>query len=271
MKVPSSNLSRQGGSTLIELLVTMAILTLILTLAVQVAESARMAIKLTESQSSNDATARLIFDRISRDLSQILIREDARIELKSKPGNDAFAFLTQAKGFTTTGAAGERNVSLVSYSLVHDASLGEQLLRGSCGHLCNDAASDALTLDASLPFPAISANNLQTLSNQLLRLEIEYLIEETSGVTVEVTPPATSESLRGLIITLITLDDQGRRVLKPSIQTAVAANFPDASPGTNTLKTWSLKRDEMARSGIPGLPKAVFQSLRCYQRTFLIP
>ena len=49
------------------------------------------------------------------------------------------------------------------------------------------------------------------------------------------------------------------------------AGFPDAARGENTLKIWSQKRDNLAQSGIPGLPKDVFQSIRCYQRTFLIP
>ena len=271
MNLPPSRLSRRGGSTLIELLVAMAILTLILTLAVQVAESARTAITLTASISSNDATARLTFDRISRDLSQMVVRQDARIEFKSKPGNDAFAFLTLSKAFTAAGAVGDRGASLVSYSLVHDASVGSTLQRGSCGHLFADAAGEALKLDPNRPFPAIAPDNLQTLSNNVLRLELEYLIQGNRDVSLEVTPPANPAHLRGLVISLITLDERARRVLKPDLQADLAARFADATPGKNTLTTWSIQRDDLAKSGLPGLPKDVLRSLRCYQRTFLLP
>ena len=271
MKHASSNPSGRGGFTLIELMATMIILAIILIMAVQVTESARLATRLTESKSSNDAIARLTFERIHRDLAQMVVREDARIEFKSKAGNDAFAFLTRAKGFTDAGAEGQRDVSLVSYSLRHDATAGEKLLRGSCGHLFGEAAGASLKLDASLPFPAISTDNLQTLSTNVIRLEIEYLIQGDTGVTMETTAPATSENLRGLVITLATLDDRGRRAIKPDRLEDLVAGFPDAVRGENTLKIWSQKRDNLAKSGIPGLPKDVFQSIRCYQRTFLIP
>ena len=267
----SSKPSGRGGFTLIELLATITVLAIILIMAVQVTDSARLAVRLAESKSANDAIARMTFERINRDVAQMVVRDDARIEFKSKAGNDECAFLTRAKGFTAAGAEGQRDVSLVSYSLLQDATAGGKLLRGSCGHLFGENAGDALKLDASLPFPAISSDNQQTLTNNVIRLEIEYLIQGNTGVTMEITAPATSENLRGLVITLATFDNRGRRAIKPNRLEELVARFPDAAPGQNTLKVWSLKRDELARSVIPGLPKDALQAIRCYQRTFLIP
>ena len=251
-------------------MVTMAVLTIILTMALQVTESARSAVRLTESKSSNDAIAREVFDRINRDLSQMLVRKDVRIEFNAKSGNDEIAFLTQSKGFTTSGDVGERGVSLVSYSLQHDPTVGEKLLRGSRGHLFTDTPGDALKLDVDLPFPVIAPDNLQLLSDNIIRFEVEYLIQGNTGVTLEINPPVTSEKLRGLVITLVTLDDRGRRAIKPGTLPSLAAKFPDAATAKSTLATWSLNRDAFAKVGIPGLPKDVLQSIRCYQRTFLI-
>jgi prepilin-type N-terminal cleavage/methylation domain-containing protein len=267
---PSSHPTRRAGFTLIELVVSMAVLTIMLTMVLQITNSARNAVKLTESKSNNDAIARRAFDRISRDLAQIVIRDDARIEFKSNPGNDQISFLTRAKGFTAAGDAGDRDVSLVSYSILYDATAGERLLRGSCGNLFAVASPAALKLDASLPFSAVSPDNLQLLSNNVIRFEVEYLIQGASGVTQEITAPATSQNLRGLVITLVTLDDWGRRAIKPDHLESLTANFTDAATGKQTLKTWSLKRDELAKSGIAGLPKDALQSIRCYQRTFMI-
>jgi prepilin-type N-terminal cleavage/methylation domain-containing protein len=271
MNLSSTSDSRRAGFTLIELIVTMSILSIILVMALQVTESARNSIRLTESKSSNDAVARETFERINRDLSQMVVRKDARVEFKSKSGNDAFAFLTCSKGFTAAGAVGDRGVSLVSYALLHDVTLGGKLVRGSRGHLFGDVASDALKLDNSIPFPTIVPDNLQTLTYNVIRFEVEYLVQGSTGVTIEVTPPATTDNLRGLVITLVTLDDRGRRAIKPDRLDDLANRFPDAANGENTLKTWSRKRDDMAKSGIPGLQKDVLQSIRCYQRTFLIP
>lgn len=271
MNLSSPDPVGRGGFTLIELIVTMFILSIILTMTLQITESARSTVKLTESKSSNDAIARETFDRINRDLSQLIVRNDARIEFKSKSGNDEIAFLTQSKGFTASGKIGERGVSLVSYSLLHDPTVGEKLLRGSLGHLFTNISSDALKLDENLPFPAIAPDNLQTLSNNVIRFEVEYLVLGGTGVTLDINPPITSEKLRGLVITLVTLDNRGRRAVKPGNLESLAARFPDAAVGTSTLKVWNLKRDDFAKSGIPGLPKDVLQSIRCYQRTFLIP
>ncbi len=267
---PSPHPTRRAGFTLIELVVSMAVLTIMLTMVLQITDSTRNAVKLTESKSNNDAIARQAFDRISRDLAQIVIRDDARIEFKSNPGNDQIAFLTHTKGFAAGGSTGDRDVSLVSYSILYDATVGEKLLRGSSGNLFADAPAAALKLDASLPFPAVSQDNLQMLSNNVIRFEVEYLIQGVTGVTQEITAPATSQNLRGLVITLVTLDDWGRRAIKPDRLESLAANFTDAATGKHTLKTWNLKRDELAKSGIAGLPKAALQSIRCYQRTFLI-
>ena len=268
---PSSHPTRLAGFTLIELIVSMAVLTIMLTMILQITNSTRNAVKLTESKSNNDAIARRAFDRISRDLAQIIIRDDARIEFKSNPGNDQISFLTRTKGFTASGGAGDRDVSLVSYSILYDPTVGEKLLRGTSGKLFAFDSADALKLNASLPFPAISPDNLQLLSNNVIRLEVEYLIQGGSGVTQEITAPATSQNLRGLVITLVTLDDWGRRAIKPYRMESIAVNFTDAALGKRTLKTWSLKRDELAKSGIAGLPKDALQSIHCYQRTFLIP
>jgi prepilin-type N-terminal cleavage/methylation domain-containing protein len=267
---PSSHPTRRAGFTLIELVVSMAILTIMLTMVLQITNSARNAVKLTESKSNNDAIARRAFDRISRDLAQIVIRDDARIEFKSNPGNDQIAFLSRTKGFTASGGAGDRDVSLVSYSILYDPTLGDKLLRGSSGNLFADAPAAALKLNASLPFPVVSEDNLQMLSNNVIRFEVEYLIQGGSGVTQEITAPATSQNLRGLVVTLVTLDDWGRRAIKPDSLESLAANFKDATIGKRTLETWNLKRDELAKSSIAGLPKDALQSIRCYQRTFLI-
>jgi prepilin-type N-terminal cleavage/methylation domain-containing protein len=266
----SSNPSGRSGFTLIELMVTMAILSIILIMAVQVTETARAASRLTESSSVNDAIARRTFDRIARDLSQMVVREDARIEFTSKLGNDEFAFITRTTGLTAGATVGDRGVSVVSYSLIHDADVGAKLVRGSRGHLFAGSGNDALNLNRDVPFPATPAANLHSLSNNVIRLEIEYLVESVSGViTRVVTAPTTSENLRGLVVTLVTLDDRALRAIKPARLAALAANFPDAST-EDTLKVWSDKRNTLAKSGISGMPKLVAQSIHAYQRTFLI-
>lgn len=267
-----SNIHRDsGGFTLIELIVSMTILSIILLMALQVIDMSRNAIRISSAKSNNDAIARRAFDQIGRDLSQIVVREDARIEFKTIAGNDKIAFLANKRGLTAAAAVGDRSVALVSYELVHDATSGERLLRGSIGYKFADKAGDALKLDASQNFPAIPTSNLQSVSNNLIRMEIEYLIRGSTGITREINAPATSENLRGLVISIVTLDDPSLRVVDVARLPDLAGKFTDATTSKNTLETWSKIRDDLAASGLSGLPKSSLRSIHCYQRTFLIP
>lgn len=270
MIVPNKQ-ARAGGFTLMELMVTMAILTVILLMASQVTESSRNAIRISEGRSLNDAIARRAFDQITRDLSRMIVREDARIEFKGQSGNDKIAFLTQARGLTTTEVVGERAVSLVSYELVRNTTLGEQLVRGSRGHQFDDSAEDALNLDPTKPFPDIAPDNLQPVSNNIIRFEVEYLIEGPTGVTRKTTAPDTNTNLRGLVVSLVTLDDRGRRAVRPDGIANLAAKFTDASNTKNTLETWTKTRDDLTKSSHAGVSREVLQSIRCYQRTVITP
>lgn len=259
------------GFTLMELMVTMAVLSVILVLALQVTESSRNAIRTSEGLSVNDAIARRAFDQIARDISQMIVREDARIGFKSQSGNDKLAFLTHARGLTGIEAVGERSVSLVSYELSRDTALGEQFVRGSRGHQFDDGAADSLSLDPTQPFPAIAPDNLQPVSNNIIRFEVEYLIQGPTGITREITPPDTTENLRGLVVSLVTLDDRGRKAIRPAGIPDLAEKFTDATSSKNTLETWSKTRDDLTKSGYPGVSRDVLQSIRCYQRTVLTP
>ncbi|OYV03366.1 MAG: hypothetical protein CFE26_21305 [Verrucomicrobiales bacterium VVV1] len=255
----------RGGFTLIELLVTVSLLSIVLLLATQVIPSARSSIRLSEGRSNADAAARRAFDQVNLDLSEILIRPDARIEFETRSGDDRIAFLTGRRGYSAAGV-GERGVSLVSY--LHD---GKDLLRGSRGHQFDDAAANALSLDPSAAFPAISTDNQQSVGGQILRFEVEYLIKRTDTVTIESISPKTSENLRGLIISLVVLDPFGMRSLDDPQRAALVGEFPDSSDGSSTLERWNDKRDQLARNGLSRIPRDVLQSIRCYQRTFLLP
>jgi len=98
------------GFTLIELMVTTAILSLILVMAMQVVESARNSIRIAESKSNNDAVARQVFDRISSDISTMQAGAFARIEFNTNNGNDEIAFLSSTPGLTDKGIPGKRAI-----------------------------------------------------------------------------------------------------------------------------------------------------------------
>jgi prepilin-type N-terminal cleavage/methylation domain-containing protein len=289
MKTSRQSHQPTRGFTLIELIVTMSILSVILLMALQVTESTRRSIRVSEAKSINDAIARRAFDQISRDFAQMVVRDDARIEFKSNSGNDTFQFYTNTRGLTTGGNVAERGVTLVSYNTPYDNERGYELTRGTLGHDFNQAPGSALNLnfDPNNPnnnntFPAISADSLQALSNNIFRFEVQYLYENPAPaannpqITREIREPNSTtnfaqKTLRGVTITLATLDDRSRRAVQISRLETLANLFPDATANADTLATWTTERDRLALAGSANLPKDALQSIRCYQRTFLIP
>jgi prepilin-type N-terminal cleavage/methylation domain-containing protein len=273
---PLSSRSGEAGFTLIELLVTIAILSIILLMAMRVTESARDSIRIAESMSNNDAIARQAFDQITRDVSNMRTDGFARIEFSDKSGNDEIMFLSNNPGFTDAGGVGKRGVSQINYTISNDSTEGDRLVRSTRGF---DFNGD-LKLDPAQSFTAIAAGNEIVASNNVIRFEVEYLIGETNltdpanpitTITREINAPDTTENLRGLVISLVTVDAWTRRALRPDRLQDIAEKFPDAALGANTLKTWSDTRDDLARSGLSGYPRQALQSIRCYQRTILTP
>ncbi len=263
-------ITRRYGFTLIELIVAMVILSIILVLSLQLTGFATDSVRVSESRVFNDSAARRVFDQIGNDLSQMVVRGDARIEFESKAGNDQFSFLAAMPGLTATDP-GNRPVSLITYAIASDAEEGERLLRGSRGHGYADSGSDSLILDPDKPFPAISQGNIDPISKNILRMEVEYLVEKTGKVEKVILPPDKLDDLRGVVISLVTVDDRSRRAIKVSRQKTVADEFGDAVTTKSTLDAWTEKRNALAVAGIPDIPKEALKNIRCYQRTFLIP
>ncbi len=269
MRISPAPSGQPRGFTLIELMATLTILTLILTMALQVVESSRNSIRVSQSRAENEGTARRVFSQLERDFAGIVVRPDVRIELDSRQGDDRLAFLTRRRGLAKSGDIGARPVSLVAYEIDRDTPQAGEFLRGSIGYQYG-GGTDAPVLDANKPFPTISGSARQTLSIDVLRLEIEYLIRRGDEVVRDSEPPKKPADLRGLVVTIATIDSQGRRAIGAGRMTGLAARFPDASPARDTLVVWSKGRDDLV-SDEKSLPREALQSIRCFQRTLLLP
>ncbi len=290
---PSPSIRPSTGFTLIELIVTMSILSIILLMALQVTESTRRSIRVSEAKSINDGIARRAFDQIGRDISQMIVRDDARIEFKSKTGNDTLQFYANTRGLTDSAAVADRSVSLVSYVNEYDHDRGYELKRSTRGSDFDAGAGKNLSLnydslkpnDAATAFdPVASAKNFQVLSTNIFRFELQYLYEDpnatTNKILVKMDEPNSSAAsneipaqkyLRGVIVTLATIDDRSRRAMQIGRLETLAGLFPEATANADTLTQWTKERDQLAATGSASLPKDALQSIRCYQRTFLIP
>lgn len=122
---------RSLAFTLVELLVSMAILVLLITVVVQIVDGAQKTTGASKSRLECDAEARTVFDRMALDLSRMPNRKDLdyMFDLTAGPsttganGSDAFFFYSEAPAAYTGGANTEDSVSLVGYRINTDYQL----------------------------------------------------------------------------------------------------------------------------------------------------
>ena len=135
------------GFTLVELLVSMAVLVLLVVLVTQLTNGAASTIRSSGKHMDSDTQARLIFGRMSEDFSKMLKRPDVdystfksatpgmlpsppyspniAVNTQTQSGNDQLAFYAETTGYysgagTAPGGAKKAATSLVAYNTAAD-------------------------------------------------------------------------------------------------------------------------------------------------------
>lgn len=127
--------TRRAGFTLVELLVSMAVLALILVLVSQMLNATRTITLMGSKQMDADAGARALFDRMAIDIASAVKRADVDYYLKGRPagnvqtGNDQIAFYSEVPGYYPSPSS-QSPVSLVAYRLPPDRFRIERLGKG---------------------------------------------------------------------------------------------------------------------------------------------
>jgi prepilin-type N-terminal cleavage/methylation domain-containing protein len=108
--------SRKTGFTLVEVLVAMAILSILVAIIGTVFSSATQSVTAGTSHLESDSEARLVFDRMADDFDNMLKRTDVDYIFAKEDGNDKMFFFSHAPGYTdVAGDANASSTSLVGY------------------------------------------------------------------------------------------------------------------------------------------------------------
>ena len=228
--VPHS--SSQSGFTLLELLISMAVLALLSVLVLQLTGGATTVVASSRKRLDADNQARLIFDRMANDFARMTKRKDADCIFAKLDGggqNDAMFFFSEAPAYfnSTNSTTTKSTVALVGYRInFNNASypntpvlerLGKGLTwDGKTGTTTPGGTVFLTTPSGSAtpdPTSTIAGNwqNLGTLaganasayadgndpdytvlSDQVYRLEIAFLLTDGNVSTMPVTNPATT-------------------------------------------------------------------------------
>jgi type II secretory pathway pseudopilin PulG len=123
---------RRAAFSLVELLVSMAILVLLITVVVQIVNGAQKTTGASKARLECDAEARTVFDRMALDFGRMVNRKDVDFIVNKDAGNDSIYFFSEAPALSPTGVTTtnpQQPVSLVGYRVNTDYQL-ERLGKG---------------------------------------------------------------------------------------------------------------------------------------------
>ena len=293
---------RPGAFSLVELLVTAAVLAVLIGLIVQLLGSAQKATDLGHRHMDADEQALALFDRMANDIGQMVKRADVDYFLKNatqpQPGNDQLAFYSQVPGYYP-GTGSQSPFSVVGYRVNNNASSPacNQLQRFGCGLLWSGypAAVPPMlflpeTIAANWPAAVTMADdkdNYELAGPQVFRFEYYYalkgrafpggvtLASQLSGTPWDTRPGVDHTCVSGmgdvaaLGVVIAVIDPKAQAWVKPEDLTHLAAALEDfdavkhAAPGA--LETaW---QEQVKAAGLPG---RAISSIRIYRRWFYL-
>ncbi|MEZ0295266.1 MAG: hypothetical protein ACAI35_02295 [Candidatus Methylacidiphilales bacterium] len=190
--------------SLLELLVSMAVLALLMLLISRLLSSALTATGMGNKHMDADAQARAVLDRLGIDLGQMVRRPDVDYFLKDathapQPGNDQLAFFSEVPGYSASGF--RSTVSLVGYRVNSEGAspAHNRLQRMGSGLAWNGASASAsempLVFSASptsfapnaisTHWPAATtmaaADSYELAGPQIFRIEYFYVLKGTTA------------------------------------------------------------------------------------------
>ncbi len=261
--------SNHQAFTLVELLVAMAVLSILIVLMGQMLALTSQGIAINSKKLDAAEQARLVFDRLGMDLAARPQRTDLGMVLTKATGNDSLEFYGSVDGY-----AGGRQVTAVGYRIQQTAA-GRiyQLERGAVGTDWGPVAGSnpfVQFLPNTLAAPAASDPNYEVLSSEIFRLEYCYLLNTGLFSNSPQGSNATDYShVQALVVAVAVLDTRSRSVLTSTQIGSLSQDLLDTKEGDDPLFDWNTVMTQ--NTFATGLPTQAVQNIRLYQRTFYVP
>ena len=295
--------ARRDAFTLVEILVSLAILSLIVVMVAQILSGSSLAISQNTKLMSAVDAAQGVFQQIDMDVSNMLLRDDvdysfvkATAGSSGNPaGNDSLAFYSNSSGLSSTGvpATGSpRPLSIVAYQVAQNST--SNLLELDYGAQQIDWASGG-----SEPFTVTSATQLLTTPNTLptvanftllapevIRMEICFqliadpITTDSPAQLITSVPPvklstgiSAIRNLAGIFVGIVVIDPKSRVLLPTGVDLKVAKLFPDSGSGTkganqDVLSLWTPIVNKTATIEGAGVPAQAVGGIHVYQAYF---
>ena len=293
---PRLRINTSRGFTLVELLVSLGVLSLLVFFVTSLVNSAATITTLGHKQMDADSQARQFLDRMAIDFAKMVKRNDLDFFAKgttapnsvggAMAGNDRIAFFSQLPGYYPTGSttASQSPVSLIAYRVNSDStnnSLYNKLERMGKGLVWNAATADTpvvfwATISGTSAWSAAASTTAtdaayDVVGPQVFRFEYCYL--RTNGSLV-ITPPLDSNGCADLsqiaaIVADMAVIDSKSKVLLTNAQIAtLATGLSDYTAGMTPGQLRSNWQTYL--NGITNLPRPAISGIRLYERYFYL-
>jgi len=279
---------RNCAFTIVELLVSVAVLVVLVLLVSRLFSSAATITTSGNKRMDADAQLRPLFDRMAVDFAQMVKRSDVDYYLKSpanaQAGNDQIAFYSTVTGYYPSSGS-QSPISVVSYRInsTSGSTSFNKLDRMSKGLVWNgvsmtDTPIVFLPLTISSTWPAATNGNsdsdYELIGPYVFRFEYSYLLKNGN---VSITPWDTSaghssvtgmQDVAAISVCIAAIDPKSRVLISDSQLTTLAGRLPDFAtsmrPG-DLLKQW-----QTALDGTTDMSRPAISAVRIYERYFYL-
>ena len=296
--------SFSSAFTLVELLVSTAVLALLVFLVAQLFSSATAVATQGNKHMDTDAQARSVFDRMAVDFSLMFKRSDIDYYFKGCSSylapatrNDQLAFFSQVPGYYPSKGS-KSPISIVAYRINSDSSSQyyNKLQRFGCGLVWNGVPASDTTEPPMVFLPLTIATTWPMATNmdddsryelagpQVFRMEYSYVIKGTSSANPSIlsdTPwdtraPTSHTAINGMqdvaaiTVLIAVVDPRTRTLVTNTMLTKLAANMNDF---TNGMNPGDLEAQWQTAISDPsnGIPASAASAIRVYRRAFTLP
>jgi prepilin-type N-terminal cleavage/methylation domain-containing protein len=274
--------------TLVELMLTTAILAILVLFVTSLVNSAATITTLGNKRMDADTQARQLLDRMAVDFAQMVKRDDVDLFAKgtvaprsaggAMAGNDQIAFYSAVPGYyPSTGS--QSPVSLVGYRInaIAGTTAFNKMERLGTGLVWNGVSSDTpvvflpLTISGNWPAATSSTTSDPSARYELIGAEVfrfEYSYVLTDG-TRTITPPASISGIAAIVVDIAMIDPKSKVLLTNPQITTLAGQLDEYSAGMTPgqlLALWQSKLD----ANPSGLPRPAVSAIRLYERQFYL-
>jgi prepilin-type N-terminal cleavage/methylation domain len=269
--------------TLAELLVSIAVLTVLLLIASRMINSAANIATIGYRRMDAESQVRPVFERMAGDFAQMIKRTDVDYYVKSdvnnELGNDRLAFFGNSPGYYPSSGS-QSPVSLISYRINTSSSSSsfnrmERMSKGLVWTGVSPINTPVLFgLQAIVTnWPAATDSSLpdfdyELIGPQIFRFEYFYLLK--TGLISDNPGAQGMQDVSAISVVVAAIDEKSRLLLsEPQVTTLIGRlkDFDRSKSRSDLAASWQSTLDETR-----DMPRTILSGVRIYQRYFnLLP